>query len=282
MSYQAIIRNADGNLISNKVVGIQISILKTSSSGTAIYTETHSRTSNINGLVTIEIGTGSVVTGSFSAINWGNDSYFIKTETDVDGGTNYTITGTSQLLSVPYALNAKKAENVPNYKIGDFAHGGIVFWVDQTGQHGLVCSKVNQSAGIRWFAGTFGYTRAKADGLYAGQSNTTIILSSQVAIGDDNNNYAASLCNELEVVENNVLYGDWYLPSAFELKLMSQNIMKINSTALLNGGESLINNFYWSSTEDTNTKAWIVNLANAQESSVLKGSQNPVRAIRSF
>lgn len=186
------------------------------------------------------------------------------------------------MLSVPYALNAKKAENVPNYKIGDFAHGGIVFWVDQTGQHGLVCSKVNQSAGIRWFAGTFGYTRAKADGLYAGQSNTTIILSSQVAIGDDNNNYAASLCNELEVVENNVLYGDWYLPSAFELKLMSQNIMKINSTALLNGGESLINNFYWSSTEDTNTKAWIVNLANAQESSVLKGSQNPVRAIRSF
>lgn len=88
MSYQAIIRNADGNLISNKVVGIQISILKTSSSGTAIYTETHSPTSNINGLVTIEIGTGSVVTGSFSAINWGNDSYFIKTETDVDGGTN--------------------------------------------------------------------------------------------------------------------------------------------------------------------------------------------------
>ncbi|MDP5093762.1 MAG: DUF1566 domain-containing protein [Polaribacter sp.] len=282
MSYQAIVRNSDGSLLSEKVVGIRISVLKNATSGASVYTETHTIQTNVNGLVSLEIGTGTVVSGVFSSIDWSNDSYFIKTETDIEGATNYTISGTSQLLSVPYALHAKTAANVFTYKVGDFAHGGIVFWVDETGQHGLVCSKVNQSTGIRWFAGTFGNTQAKRNGLYGGKANNSIIISSHVAIGDDSNSYAARLCSELQVVENNVTYGDWYLPSTFELKLLSQNATVVNSTAISNGGESLINNFYWSSTENTNSRAWIVNISDAQESNVLKSSQNPVRAIRSF
>jgi hypothetical protein len=282
MSYQAIVRNADGGLVSNKPIGIQISILQGTASGTAAYIETHSPTTNINGLITLEIGNGSKTTGNFSEIDWGAQTYFVKTETDLTGGSNYTISGTSQLLSVPYALHAKKADNVSNYKIGDFAHGGIVFWVDETGQHGLVCSNTNLSISVKWFAGTNGNTQAKGDGLFAGKSNNTIIISSHVSIGDDGNDYAARLCNEFEVTENNVNYGDWYLPSAYELKLMSQNTTIINNTAFANGGDSFINNFYWSSREDTNSKAWIVNLANGQESSVSKAGLNPVRAIRSF
>jgi hypothetical protein len=107
MSYQAVIRNSSDALVVNTQIGMQISILQGSSSGTVVYTETQTPTTNANGLVSIEIGGGA----GFSSIDWANGTYFIKTETDPTGGTNYTITGTSQLLSVPYALLAKTAES---------------------------------------------------------------------------------------------------------------------------------------------------------------------------
>ena len=112
ISYQAVIRNSSNALVTNTTIGMQISILQGSASGTAVYVETQTPSSNANGLVSIEIGAGNVVSGSFTAINWANGPYFIKTETDPAGGTNYTIIGTSQLLSVPYALHAKTAETV--------------------------------------------------------------------------------------------------------------------------------------------------------------------------
>ena len=112
-SYQAIIRNSGDAIVANTGIVMQISILKGSAVGTAVYIETHSPTTNANGLVSIEIGGGSIVSGTFTDIDWSNDAYFIKTETDPTGGTSYTITGTSQLLSVPYALQAKKADEVP-------------------------------------------------------------------------------------------------------------------------------------------------------------------------
>lgn len=109
MTYQAVIRNATNNLVVSSPVGMQISILQGSPTGTAVYVETHTPTTNANGLATLEIGGGSIVSGTFSSIDWSNGPYFIKTETDPTGGTTYTITGTNQLLSVPYALFAKTA-----------------------------------------------------------------------------------------------------------------------------------------------------------------------------
>jgi len=110
MSYQAVIRDSDSKLVTTQV-GMRISILQGSESGTAVYIETQTPTPNINGLVTIEIGTGTT-TDDFSAINWAAGPYFIKTETAVAPPlTTYTIEGTSQILSVPYALLAKKAES---------------------------------------------------------------------------------------------------------------------------------------------------------------------------
>ncbi|MCJ7450078.1 MAG: hypothetical protein MUO72_20585 [Bacteroidales bacterium] len=100
MSYQAVIRDASNALVTSHAVGMRISILQGSVSGTVVYTETQTPTTNANGLVTIEIGGGT----GFDAINWANGQYFIKTETDPTGGTSYTITGTNQLLSVPYSL----------------------------------------------------------------------------------------------------------------------------------------------------------------------------------
>ena len=111
MSYQAVIRDASDNLITDTQVGMQISILQGSASGTAIYVETQEPTTNANGLVSLEIGTGTT-SDDFTTIDWANGPYYIKTETDPTGGSTYTITGTSQLLSVPYALHAKTAETV--------------------------------------------------------------------------------------------------------------------------------------------------------------------------
>lgn len=112
MSYQAVVRDGSNNVVSSSVVGMQISILQGSVSGTAVYIETQTPTSNINGLVSLEIGAGTVQSGSFSEIDWTNGPYFIKTETDPSGGASYTITGISQLLSVPYALHAKTADSI--------------------------------------------------------------------------------------------------------------------------------------------------------------------------
>ncbi|MBN2612224.1 MAG: DUF1566 domain-containing protein [Bacteroidales bacterium] len=111
MSYQAVIRNSSNQLVTNQSIGMQVSIVKDSANGTAVYIETQTPVTNANGLVSIEIGTGTT-SNDFSVINWSNGPYFIKTETDPASGTNYTITGTSQLLSVPYALHAKTAETL--------------------------------------------------------------------------------------------------------------------------------------------------------------------------
>jgi hypothetical protein len=111
-TYQSVIRNAGNQLVANQSVGIKISILQGNATGSAVYAETHSPLTNANGLVTLEIGGGTLLSGDFANINWANGPYFVKTETDVNGGSNYTITNTTQLLSVPYAMYAKSAGSV--------------------------------------------------------------------------------------------------------------------------------------------------------------------------
>jgi len=111
MSYQAVIRNGSGALVTNQNVGMRIQVLQGSQFGAAVFVETQTGTTNANGLVTFEIGNGTAVLGTVTAINWANGPYFIKTETDPAGGTNYTVTSTTQLLSVPYALYAGNANN---------------------------------------------------------------------------------------------------------------------------------------------------------------------------
>mgnify|MGYP003646093222 CR=1 FL=1 len=125
MSYQAVVRDAGEALIVSKPIGMQISILQGSSSGTVVYAETQTTNTNTNGLVSVEIGTGSVVTGNFTTIDWAAGPYFIKTETDPTGGNSYTITGTSELTSTPYALHATTAENGQSKGT---ATGQIQYW----------------------------------------------------------------------------------------------------------------------------------------------------------
>jgi hypothetical protein len=138
MSYQTVVRNSNGELVDSANVGIKISLLQGSTNGTVVYVETHNVKTNANGLASLEIGTGTILTGTFDSINWANGHYFLKTETDPTGGANYTIIGTSQLLSVPYALYAENV-NTSSLNTGIFynsfalnnylmANSKVIYW----------------------------------------------------------------------------------------------------------------------------------------------------------
>lgn len=107
--YQAVVRDTNGEVISNTTVGVQVSILQGSENGTPVYTESFAPQTNDFGLISMEIGNGTLVDGDFGSINWGDGPYFINTEVDPSGGNNYTDLGAVPLVSVPYALHASTA-----------------------------------------------------------------------------------------------------------------------------------------------------------------------------
>ncbi|MEY4110410.1 MAG: hypothetical protein RLZZ46_765, partial [Bacteroidota bacterium] len=195
MSYQAVIRNSSNTLVTNSVVGMRISILQTSATGTAVYVETQNPTTNANGLVSLEIGGGTAVSGNFANINWASGPYFIKTETDTTGGTSYTITGTSQLLSVPYALYA--ANGIKSISAsGDtlfLSNGQTFVAVGNSGGAGNLVLPVittNTVTGITSNSATFGGIISNANGnqimergiVYSTTPNPTI-NSSKIVVG---------------------------------------------------------------------------------------------------
>ncbi|MHB9140330.1 MAG: hypothetical protein ACYC25_00455 [Paludibacter sp.] len=120
MSYQAVIRNNSNTLVISTSIGMRVSVLQGSETGTEVYKEIYNPNpqTNANGLVSLEIGNGMPLNGIFASINWANGPYFIKVETDPTGGTNYSITGISQLLSVPYALYSANNQPGPQGPIG--------------------------------------------------------------------------------------------------------------------------------------------------------------------
>lgn len=290
MSYQAVIHDDNNNLLINKSVGMQVSILKDSATGTAVYVERQSTFSNNKGLVRIEIGMGKAVLNTFDAIDWASGPYFMKIETDPDGGKNYRITGTSQLLSVPYVLYAENSgSSVPGpqglpgvkgvvgdritHKIGEYYGGGIVFYVYDDGQHGLIAATVDESSGVGWYLlnGRNKWEMANARGIGAGKANTAIIVSEEGYF--DAGAYAARVCNEYSVRVGDITYSGWYLPSMFELYLLYLQKDKV-------GGFS--NSLYWSSTEKNATEAGAILFPRGAKLNVVKFMPACVRAIRAF
>jgi hypothetical protein len=247
---------------------MRISILKGSSGGTMVYSETQTPITNENGLVTTEFGSGT----DFITIDWANGPYFLKTETDPTGGNNYTITGTTQLLSVPYALHAKTAEFLTGtfpIAVGQTYQGGIIFWLDASGQHGLIIAETDQ-ASIVWSNGTSRLTGAQGGGLYSGAMNTAIITAAQMA-DNQTGDFAAKICADYVPVTEALAYGDWYLPSVYELMLLSLSKDKIDGLSAK----------YWSSTEDSNSNAWYFDF-DLGPKSIAKNTSLGVRAIRAF
>ncbi|HOE05812.1 MAG TPA: hypothetical protein PLZ52_11385 [Bacteroidales bacterium] len=109
ISYQAMARNSMGVVLANQSVSFRISLLQGSITGTAVYKERHAVSTNQFGLANLEIGSGTILSGSFSGIDWGANTYYLKVELDPTGGTNYQAMGVSQLLSVPYSLYSKES-----------------------------------------------------------------------------------------------------------------------------------------------------------------------------
>jgi len=109
--YQAVVRDAGNNILTNQAVGLRMTIQQGVIGGTTVYAETFAITTNGYGLVNLEIGNGSVASGTFATIDWSAGPYYIESAVDITGGTNYSVMGTSQLMSVPYALYAKTSGN---------------------------------------------------------------------------------------------------------------------------------------------------------------------------
>jgi hypothetical protein len=314
MSYQAVIRNSSNGLVMNQSVGMQISILQGSALGTAVYVEIHSLTSNANGLVSMEIGAGTVVSGSFSAINWANGPYFIKTETDPTGGTNYIITGISEILSLPYAMYAETSgSNIPGpqgpqgaagpmgsvgpagpqgpqgpqgptelvsftHYIGEIFGGGVIFhlWKDSAGtEHGLIVDITDLSNAQVWSNVNNTFIGQAAQSGWQGMNN-----SMAVAGQAGHNNSASALC----LNSTNGGQSDWYLPSNAELSLLWHCRFNVNKSLSSIAGASLLPllTTYWSSTEYLAYSAYIFYFNQGIATAIDKSSSLKVRAIRAF
>ncbi|MFP5039512.1 DUF1566 domain-containing protein [Parasediminibacterium sp. JCM 36343] len=407
-SYQAVIRNSSGALVTSTQVGMFISITKDSANGSVIFAEIQRPTTNANGLVSIAIGTGTPASGSFSNIKWGSGTYYIKTSTDLGGGSNYAIYGASQLLSVPYALYAANgnqngnnvgdmqywdgskwviipvgtngstltlcggvptwggcavAATVPtvtttnvttvasttaiaggnitsdggatvtsrgvcyattvnptvsnstvssgngtgsysanltgltagttyyvrayatnsvgtayggqisftttagtsSFTIGQNYGGGIIFYIDASGQHGLVAATTDQSTAVAWWNGSYLVTGASDTAVGTGQANTTAIIAVQAS-----GTYAANVC-----VQTANGYSDWFMPSKGELALMYKNLHT-------KGFGNFTGSFYYSSSEYDVNQAWVFDFGQNSQFAYYKNNTARVRAVRKF
>ncbi len=189
--YQTSIRDNTGALLANKLVALKLSFLRTSPTGTIVYIETHNLITNDFGIANLNIGTGTPLQGTFSAIDWGNGPYFIKTELDVNNGNNYLFMGTNQLLSVPFALYAEKSANAEN----DFDKDSLneIQQLELNGNQ-LLLSKNGGSVGLdKFIDNTDSQTISLQGNTLSISRGNSIVLSGAVDLDSDPINELQSL-----------------------------------------------------------------------------------------
>jgi Protein of unknown function (DUF1566) len=174
----------------------------------------------------------------------------------------------AQLTLTPVA----KVQASTGHYIGEKYGGGIVFFVYDKGLHGLIAAKADQSNGIEWYNGTYRYTGTTGDGLGAGAMNTAMITATQMA-DKQTGNFAAKLCADYSITIDGITYGDWYLPSKYEL-----NLLYLQKATV--GGFSSDN--YWSSSENDANSAWIQTFIGGYQNGFNKNATIYVRAVRAF
>ncbi len=196
---------------------------------------------------------------------------------DVDGSARVSQLDTLNGLQANIVSMADGTLALRQFEVGDYAHGGIVFWVDESGEHGLVCDTADIHDGIAWRNGTDRVTNATGDGTGAGEMNTVLAIAMQT---NDNTTgeFAALICAELIRAG----YSDWYLPSKDELNLMFNQKAAIDLTSLAVGGSAFVSADYWSSTELTTSGASEQNFGSGTQNNQTKQGLNRVRAIRAF
>jgi hypothetical protein len=264
MSYQAVIRNSNNSLIVSTPIGIKVSVLQGSANGTVTYSETQVQNTNINGLVSLEIGMGTALIGTFSSINWANGPYFIQTEVDPNGGVNYSVMGVTELISVPYALYSANAQvSGFSHYIGETFNGGVIYYLYKGSdglEHGLIVSTTESIA--KWQ--TTGVL-VNADRSWDGVYNTNLISGSPAV------NYIATLGP------------NWYLPSLDELILLHGSRFEVNK-ALFTNNQTLLSLFlyYWSSTEYSSSEALSYDFLTGYTDVSGKTLNYGVRGVKSF
>lgn len=360
--YQAVARNPAGDVLANQLVSFRISLIRGSVTGTVVYTEKHVKPTNAFGLVNLDIGNGTQVSGTFSAIDWGADAYFINIEMDPAGGTAFQFLGASPLLSVPYALHAKKAENgfsgnytdlankpslapvalsgnyndlsnkpalapvavsgnyndlsgkpvtdgsetkviagdkimitgngtagtpykigaVENHYQGEPYGGGVVFYVDQTGQHGMICNLTDLADfNCAWSSVINVAIGTGAQSSWDGQSNTNAIINQPGHVSS-----AAKICDDYTNADYGTgVYSDWFLPAVDQLVKLYNARYEVNKTLYTDGNPStypLLKISYWSSDEGSSQYAFHVDFQVGLTTAIAKTQLNCVRAVRSF
>ena len=264
MSYQAVIRNSNNSLIVSTPIGIKVSVLQGSANGTVTYSETQVQNTNINGLVSLEIGMGTALIGTFSSINWANGPYFIQTEVDPNGGVNYSVMGVTELISVPYALYSANAQvSGFSHYIGETFNGGVIYYLYKGSdglEHGLIVSTTESIA--KWQ--TTGVL-VNADRSWDGVYNTNLISGSPAV------NYIATLGP------------NWYLPSLDELILLHGSRFEVNKALFTNNQTLLsLSLYYWSSTEYSSSDALSYDFLTGYTDVSGKANNYGVRGVKSF
>ncbi|MCK5338992.1 MAG: DUF1566 domain-containing protein [Bacteroidales bacterium] len=282
ISYQAVIRDANDNLVTNQIVGMQVSILV--GAGTA-YIETHTPTTNANGLISIEIGGGTLVSGMWSMIYWAYGECYIKTDVDPTGGTNYTITATSQLLGVPYAIYAETAITADTAGVADFANHSetagtadiALNVIDYTGGTGIditndvISAFYSNPIGLNPDLGgyVFYLTPDGKHGLVAAKQDQDAGTSTWF----ETQNFISNPANHNTEGKK---FTDWRLPTLYELELMYDQQNAI--------GGFTSSHHYWSSTEGDNTYVWTVRFNDGMLTldNKLNVTGKNIRAVRAF
>jgi hypothetical protein len=292
-NYSAVARSAAGDPLATSTIGIQITILKTSPTGASQYSENHFVNTDAFGLFNLVIGAGAVQSGNMATIDWSNDTYYLKVGMDATGGSSFLTMGTTQLLSVPYALYAKSAGSVNGFGGGgNFTHyigeefgGGVIFhlWKDATGtEHGLIVDKVDLSIGQAWSNVAQVAIGPSAKSPWDGLSNSSAIVSQA-----GHTNSAAALC----INSSNGGYTDWYLPATDELERLYINRLEVNASLRGISGASELKRFdssnqyyvaYWSSAEANYNGAFGFSFADGDVQYGSKDFTYHVRAVRAF
>jgi hypothetical protein len=286
-NYSAVARNAAGQPIATTTIGIQITILKTSPTGASQYSENHFVNTDAFGLFNLVIGAGAVQSGSMATIDWSIDNYYLKVGMDAAGGTNFLTMGTTQLLSVPYALYAKTAESIVGggsggggftHYIGEEFGGGVIFhlWKDNAGiEHGLIVDKTDLSTAQIWSNIDATLIGASAQSSWDGLSNSNAIVGQA-----GHTSSASALC----LNSTNGGQSDWYLPSIDELSLLWHSRFNVNKSLSAIGGATVLPNsaIYWSSTEGSSNSARGFGFNDGTAANLNKYGTYYVRAVRAF
>ncbi|MBU1487442.1 DUF1566 domain-containing protein, partial [bacterium] len=284
--------NSSGAPVSDDTYTLTFRIYNAETGGTALWSESQSATTK-NGLFAVLLGSSN----SFPGLDF-NQSYWLG----IQVGSDSEMSPRQRIAASGYAINADMVDGVHagdltgekgdtgpagtagvkgdkgdtggyiTHDIGESYGGGIVFYVYDNGQHGLIAATADQSSGIQWYNETYRYTGSLGDGLNAGAMNTAMIVATQIS-DTQTGNFAARVCADYSVTVGGVTYGDWYLPSKYELNLLYQQKSVV-------GGFS--SNNYWSSTENNSNNAWNQNFDNGNQNNNNKNNTLRVRAVRDF